>query len=449
MNVKTCTIFAATLLLSFLVENVKLYPLCSSPKLLPYVKLALVLQNGSIIPFHFRLLQSLSDVFLQTLASDYCYRWSRWTFELDGTVVQGCSDGIVARAHRIALGEAEEDEWRCLDAFYDEPLLVNLPQSPYLARILADHSYLDFEFLRRLSSGEERDKDFCQLMRDLSTDVNTLDLLLPLREPNNPPRVLCIVYTIDSRHKNVEMIVNTWGGRCTGFLAFSNVSDLAIPTTSIPHLGEESYDNLWAKIVSIWRYVFENYRDEFEWFYLAGDDTYLLTENLYDYLNEFSFEKVQREGLFLGRRYYLDDFYHTYNTGGAGYVMNRVALTSLYRGLTHPDDPCHTTMVTSAEDVQVSACLRLFGHILPHETRDERYDHRERFHHLSLTTAWTYSPKNISWDWWSLHTLEFRNGSGCCSPRSISFHYIKTFGHMIEIDTYIRRCKQSQNFNKN
>ena len=57
-----------------------------------------------------------------------------------------------------------------------------------------------------------------------------------------------------------------------------------ISAVNIKHEGEESWNNMWQKIRSIWKYVHLNYRDDFDWFLLGGDDMYYIVENLKTYL---------------------------------------------------------------------------------------------------------------------------------------------------------------------
>ncbi len=50
------------------------------------------------------------------------------------------------------------------------------------------------------------------------------------------------------------------------------------------HEGEESYYNMWQKVRSIWRYIAKHYADDYDYFFLSGDDTFVIMEKLYDYL---------------------------------------------------------------------------------------------------------------------------------------------------------------------
>ena len=100
------------------------------------------------------------------------------------------------------------------------------------------------------------------------------------KQPMNV-RILCMIYTVEDKHYGaVREILKTWGRDCTGMLVFSNTFDASIPTVVVEQDGEDSYANLWRKIVAIWKYVNRNYVDEFDWFFLADDDTYLIYENL-------------------------------------------------------------------------------------------------------------------------------------------------------------------------
>ncbi len=77
---------------------------------------------------------------------------------------------------------------------------------------------------------------------------------------------------------------DTWAKKCLSFLAFSTIDDPDIPSINIPHLGPESYMNMWQKTRSIWKYIHNYYLDEFEYFLLGGDDMYYIMENLYAFL---------------------------------------------------------------------------------------------------------------------------------------------------------------------
>ena len=61
-------------------------------------------------------------------------------------------------------------------------------------------------------------------------------------------RLFCGIYTMQENHlTNVKSTRETWAKRCDGFIAFSTVTDLALPAVAVRHEGEESYDNMWQK----------------------------------------------------------------------------------------------------------------------------------------------------------------------------------------------------------
>ena len=188
-----------------------------------------------------------------------------------------------------------------------------------------------------------------------------------------PTRILCMVYTMAEAHPSrIRAMRETWMGRCDGFLAFSTESDPRIPAISLPHEGEEAYNNMWQKVRSIWKFVGEHYVDRFDYFFLGGDDLFVVPENLRAYLSTLG---SSDEDHFVGRRFkgYGKDNY--FNSGGAGYALSRGLLKKYYSAL--DDDRCGPHATTSMEDVKTAACLRKALQVGLTDTRDERG--RERF----------------------------------------------------------------------
>lgn len=89
-------------------------------------------------------------------------------------------------------------------------------------------------------------------------------------------RILCLVYTCSTRHNRLEAVAETWGKKCTGFIAASNLTDAKLGAVSIPHDGPEVYGNMWQKVRSMWKYVHRHFLNEFDFFYVCGDDNFVV-----------------------------------------------------------------------------------------------------------------------------------------------------------------------------
>lgn len=59
------------------------------------------------------------------------------------------------------------------------------------------------------------------------------------------PRILCLTYTLSKSQAAVEGVRQTWGQRCDGYIAMSDVTDKSIPSVDIKHDGPEAYENMW------------------------------------------------------------------------------------------------------------------------------------------------------------------------------------------------------------
>jgi hypothetical protein len=244
-------------------------------------------------------------------------------------------------------------------------------------------------------------------------------------EPNgvSKGKILCGTYTYDKMDYRTQGASETWGWRCDGFLPVSTVTidDPAIRgygSVDVPHYGPEVYNNMWQKTRSILAYMYDNYFDDYEYFYLAGDDTHLIVENLRRYL--YTVEQthnVAREPIYMGMPY----TYRTilYNSGGAGYVLNRVALKRL---VLVAFQICHAKNQVSAEDRFVGKCLKSI-HIDPLHTVDAQG--RQRFLGLHPNDIGRNKGMKAFHAEWG-RKYGWRTGDDLVSESSITFHMFRT-----------------------
>ena len=131
---------------------------------------------------------------------------------------------------------------------------------------------------------------------------------------------------------------------------------------------------MWSKTQNIWKYIGDNYLHDFDWFLLGGDDMYVIMENLRDYLFDLENTLGENAPMYLGRPL-RHTFRLVYNNGGAGYLLNRVALQRLLYSFRV--NSCLSSLTHSMEDVLVAYCLSTMG-VFSLNTQDELG--RERFH---------------------------------------------------------------------
>jgi hypothetical protein len=139
------------------------------------------------------------------------------------------------------------------------------------------------------------------------------------QQPPPKPKILCIVYTYSPMRYLVRTQAILWGRQCDGYIAFSNetIPELGIYKLPNEYLYnysgevEESYDNMWQKTRRIWKYVHDHFVDEYDYFYISGDDVYLLVNNFRSYIqNELLSDSV------------LNDDYNTYNNNNTININN-------------------------------------------------------------------------------------------------------------------------------
>jgi hypothetical protein len=261
-----------------------------------------------------------------------------------------------------------------------------------------------------------------------STPYVPPEYIITTPEPNgiSKGKILCGIYSYAKMDYRVQGVSETWGWRCDGFLPVSTVTidDPAIRgygSVDVPHYGPEAYDNMWQKTRSILAYMYDNYFDDYEYFYLAGDDTHLIVENLRRYL--YTVEQthdVATEPLYMGMPY---TYRILYNSGGAGYVLNRVALKRLVLGAF---PTCRRKSQVSAEDRLVGKCLQS-RHIYPLHTVDAQG--RQRFLGLHPNAIGrNKGMKGVHAEWGRKYG--WRTGADLVSESSITFHMFRAQEHM-------------------
>ena len=244
------------------------------------------------------------------------------------------------------------------------------------------------------------------------------------------PRILCLVYTNEDNHKLVETIVHTWGKKCDGFLAMSNVHDASIGALALDHEGPESYSNMWQKTRSILKYAHDKYLDDFDFFHICGDDTYMILENMRAYLaseevmelgkprnlGETPTSFSQLRPLLLGAPMWVSQTQYAC-AGGSGYTLNQAAL-KLYANEIH--NKCHVHDLSSKEDVLLSECFWNVGvkcsgwNVQERSTRYHGMDAQDAAQGVASPLGGRKLRK-----WFKIKIAEGFNGA---SPQSFAFH---------------------------
>lgn len=270
---------------------------------------------------------------------------------------------------------------------------------------------------------------------------------------NNPMnhhniKILCSVYTYEKNHESIRGIAETWGWKCDGFFAASTITTKLFNNTNhnnfdntknyktppvemidLTHEGIEDYTNMWQKTRSLLCYMYDNYLNDYDYFYIAGDDTHIIVENLKYFLYQHTRHINE---LFTGLMIYLYERNITKIDGGSGYILSRAVLK---RFVEEAIPICEIHTISSAEDWLITECLLSIG-IGIYDSSDNGL---LRFH--------KYNPNSVTSDNWFIQTIFYYRhkynlyhknewkgnittisnnlGIDIVSNSSIAFHYIK------------------------
>ncbi|XP_066969174.1 glycoprotein-N-acetylgalactosamine 3-beta-galactosyltransferase 1-like [Macrobrachium rosenbergii] len=246
----------------------------------------------------------------------------------------------------------------------------------------------------------------------------------------NKTSILCWIMTTPERNSNAIAVKNTWGKRCDKLIFFSDKIAEELEPVKLNGIREERRF-LWRKTREALKYLYDHYRNDFDWFYKADDDTYAIIENLRYVLTPYDPEFP----IGLGERAVVQgNKDRSYLGGGAGYVLSRGTL-KIYGNVTYHNNSLCPMNQQGGEDVVLGQCLTKSG-ILLGDTRDELGKHR--FHQKSPVDY----IQGI-WQKWYPNTMIYTYGKGIdsISETAVSFHDLKDESHLYIIEFFIYRLQ--------
>lgn len=319
--------------------------------------------------------------------------------------------------------------------------------------------------LLNLSSGENHGESCLVDKYGFASVLNKINI------PSNPtgPRILCFVNTHEDYHSTrVQGILDTWGPACDKLLFASSVTDESIGAVRIPN-ASFTYAGLWQKHRETLRYVYKNYASDFDWFFKADDDTYVIFENLKQFLGSPAVQNEHKKGraLHIGERVemyiskegiqdagrtitdetllaeYLSQSNNRFifNVGGSGYVLNAPFLEKFMEWIDRRECLNSTELSTLLDDPSLSFCSANFDTYPSDLGRDEFG--LERFHQERPDVLYTTQPGSDLYQsfWGGKHGVGgFQVGEDCCSKDSITFHHMDA-DHQREAHRLLYSCR--------
>ena len=96
-------------------------------------------------------------------------------------------------------------------------------------------------------------------------------------------KILCWIMTYPANHYSRAVHVkNTWGSHCDKLLFMSSEEDKQLGAINLN--VSEGRQNLWGRTKRGFQYCYQHHREEFHWFVKADDDTFMVIENLREFL---------------------------------------------------------------------------------------------------------------------------------------------------------------------
>jgi hypothetical protein len=200
---------------------------------------------------------------------------------------------------------------------------------------------------------------------------------------------LCAIYTHAQAVPQTQAIRSTWGRKCDGLLFASTVTNHSTLHVQLKHdsKSEGGYRGLWQRTRALIAYLYYHQQQDYDYFHICGDDTFVIVENLRAFLSTSSVANETKSGrpVFAGfwthwgkddrPKYRSDTTGFYYLGGGAGYTLNVKAL-QLYVEKKALDRCPKNYLDGPAEDWNIAWCFRNAVGLTGFDTRDDQGRHR-------------------------------------------------------------------------
>eukprot|EP00759_Apiculatamorpha_spiralis_P005298 PhF_6_TR13214/c0_g1_i2/m.20891/K00731/C1GALT1; glycoprotein-N-acetylgalactosamine 3-beta-galactosyltransferase len=248
------------------------------------------------------------------------------------------------------------------------------------------------------------------------------------------PKIIGITHTYKPKHANAQDMYDTWGRKLHKHFIYTNAVEPPVKMESgkgylvdlTPLPGGFGYNNIWNKVRHIWKDLHKRGELAFgaaDFYFIAGDDVLLVTENLKKYLMRPEVVEAHKARMPLVMGHRMTEPTGRHFLSGAGYIVNDVAARLFMENIENP--VCNPTVETFAEDVFFCDCLNKLGSP-PRDTMDYFGEDRIAIvspYHLAQQT------NNQAYMWWYAPWHRFRGrpmptGNDAISIDAFLFHYM-------------------------
>ncbi|XP_015687384.1 C1GALT1-specific chaperone 1 [Protobothrops mucrosquamatus] len=211
-------------------------------------------------------------------------------------------------------------------------------------------------------------------------------------------RVYCIILVKPKDLGHWAAVKETWSKHCDGAEFYSSENVKVFDSIVL------NTDDTWTMMRKAYAYAYENYRDGYNWFFLAYPSTFAVIENL----KYFLLKQDAAQPFYTGQTQSSGDL--QYVNGAGGIVLSVESLRRLYRIFQDPDKcPEHGGVIWKlSEDKQLALCLK-YGGVQAENAEDS--EKKDIFNTKSVGTLIKEAMAN--------HPQEVVEG--CCSDMAITF----------------------------
>ncbi|EGD74071.1 hypothetical protein PTSG_05763 [Salpingoeca rosetta] len=253
-------------------------------------------------------------------------------------------------------------------------------------------------------------------------------------------KIFCWIMTNPKNHDTKAVTVrDTWARHCDKLVFVTTKRHPGLDVWIARLDQEESRDMLWAKSKQAWIRAYRRELNGYDWFIRGDDDTFMMMDNLREFLDDKSPEDLHYFG-----RYFLGHFNEKrvpFYSGGSGTILSRGALRKLGRAVSQ-GKPIFNDWNTFADDMELGISMKRIG-VPAVESLDA--EGRNLFIALGLDAERSARKSDDPNNWYWKYCPTAKEGKECCSTRWLGTHYVTPDEMRSLEDLHLMGCEAAGN----
>lgn len=111
-------------------------------------------------------------------------------------------------------------------------------------------------------------------------------------------KLFCAIYSYSGNSKFTDAQRETWAYKCDGYFISSDVTNYTTGHFKLPSRSRHGYryKGMIQRLGTMYAFIYDHFLEQYDYFHFCGDDTYVIVENLKEFLTSKGVQQWEEDG---------------------------------------------------------------------------------------------------------------------------------------------------------